>query len=309
MKKTILIFLLSVSIYSQAQVGINPTGAAPHPSAMLDVNSTNKGLLLPRTTDPTANITAPAAGLMTYNTTTNTPNYYNGSQWQSMSPQAMGFKNVMYFRNNDTWMVPAGVSKIMIEAWGGGGGAGHYSFYTGTIGQIIDGGGAGAGAYASVSQDITAGAILNLYVGAAGNAGTTNYLATSGGDSYVTSSGNYFIYANGGTSGYYGSGGNVGSLGTGVAGENGHELEISYSNSNASSYNMILKLGSGGSAYKGGHGGKGQFLVLQNTASTLYTTLNLQNRLDGGFPGGGGACAGITTTGGNGGKGIIIIYY
>ncbi|MGB3948000.1 MAG: hypothetical protein WBM13_08445, partial [Bacteroidia bacterium] len=49
--KLITIILTSVTIIStlQAQnISVNSTGALPHPSAMLDVVSANKGLLLPR---------------------------------------------------------------------------------------------------------------------------------------------------------------------------------------------------------------------------------------------------------------------
>ena len=58
--------------------------ATPHASAMLDVVSTNKGLLVPRVIE--ANRPAsPATGLLIYQTN-NTPGfyYYNGSTWQML---------------------------------------------------------------------------------------------------------------------------------------------------------------------------------------------------------------------------------
>ena len=79
---TIGLFLSTTSI---AQTGVainasdNPTAA---PSAMLDVSSTNKGALVPRmTTTQRDAISAPATGLLIYNTTTNQFNYYNGAAW------------------------------------------------------------------------------------------------------------------------------------------------------------------------------------------------------------------------------------
>ncbi|MCW3084296.1 MAG: hypothetical protein JWP12_1662 [Bacteroidetes bacterium] len=63
--------LFSVNIYAQ-NVGINGTGATPNASAMLDVNASNKGVLIPQVsltslTDATT-ITTPAASLLIYNT-------------------------------------------------------------------------------------------------------------------------------------------------------------------------------------------------------------------------------------------------
>ncbi len=75
MKKNLIltILFLRLSTFMTAQVGINPTGAAPHPNAMLDIQSTNKGFLIPRMTTaerislPTP---VPANGLMVFDTNT-----------------------------------------------------------------------------------------------------------------------------------------------------------------------------------------------------------------------------------------------
>lgn len=57
-----------------------------HPSALMDIRSTTKGVLFPRMT--TANrdaIGSPQAGLWVYNISTNQFNFYNGSAWQEIS--------------------------------------------------------------------------------------------------------------------------------------------------------------------------------------------------------------------------------
>jgi hypothetical protein len=51
---------------------------------VLDVSSTNKGILLPRLAD-TTNVASPTAGLFIYNQKTNTPNFYNGTKWQNLN--------------------------------------------------------------------------------------------------------------------------------------------------------------------------------------------------------------------------------
>jgi hypothetical protein len=61
-------------------VGVNtPT---INPSAAFQVDSTTKGYLMPRLTTTQRNaIATPATGLLIYNTTTNSLDYYNGTSW------------------------------------------------------------------------------------------------------------------------------------------------------------------------------------------------------------------------------------
>jgi len=81
--------LINVQMYAQ-NVGINSDGSTPNASAMLDIKSSDKGLLIPRvaltSTSSASPITSPATSLLVYNTATTgdvTPGYYywNGSQW------------------------------------------------------------------------------------------------------------------------------------------------------------------------------------------------------------------------------------
>lgn len=79
----ILLFPIGVSF---AQTGINDDNSEPDPSAMLDVKSTDKGMLVPRMTETERdNISGPATGLLVYVTTDNCFYYYNGSDWQKIS--------------------------------------------------------------------------------------------------------------------------------------------------------------------------------------------------------------------------------
>lgn len=85
MKQLILLLLLSTSLIANSQnIGIGtPT---PNNSAMLDVSSSNKGLLIPRmTTNNRLNaIPSPAAGLLVYDTDTKSFWFYDGTSWQNM---------------------------------------------------------------------------------------------------------------------------------------------------------------------------------------------------------------------------------
>jgi hypothetical protein len=64
--------LFIFSLIRAQNVGINATGGSPHPSAGLDVNYSNKGVLIPRVnlTNITDNTTIPGAAnsLLVYNT-------------------------------------------------------------------------------------------------------------------------------------------------------------------------------------------------------------------------------------------------
>ncbi len=88
-KKHILAIILCVFVITNllSQVAINTDGTNPDNSAMLDIKSTNKGILIPRMTQAQRNaISLPATGLMIYQTDA-TPGFYywNGSSWIAAS--------------------------------------------------------------------------------------------------------------------------------------------------------------------------------------------------------------------------------
>ncbi|MDN3693656.1 hypothetical protein QWZ06_15835 [Chryseobacterium tructae] len=83
-------FLASLSLWSQVGIGT----ASPDLSAILELQSANKGILIPRValtgSGDTSTIPTPATGLMVYNTGENTLNYkgfvyWNGKEWISLN--------------------------------------------------------------------------------------------------------------------------------------------------------------------------------------------------------------------------------
>ncbi|MBC7935401.1 MAG: hypothetical protein H7Y86_08625 [Rhizobacter sp.] len=85
----------SVVAGARAQVGINSDGTPPHPSAMLEIKSTTKGLLIPQVSlidgFNSFPLTGPAVSTMVYNINENINNgkgagyyFWNGSQWKKM---------------------------------------------------------------------------------------------------------------------------------------------------------------------------------------------------------------------------------
>ena len=84
---TLLIGLVFLVTIARAQVAINTFGDEAHASAMLEVSSTDKGMLVPRmTTAQRTAILTPATGLLVFDTTTDSFWYYNGTsaEWQKV---------------------------------------------------------------------------------------------------------------------------------------------------------------------------------------------------------------------------------
>ncbi len=81
---TTLLVVLSLCLF--ASVGINTDNSDPDGSAMLDVKSINKGILIPRmTTAQRTAISSPATGLLVFDSTTGGFWFYNGTVWKDLS--------------------------------------------------------------------------------------------------------------------------------------------------------------------------------------------------------------------------------
>lgn len=82
-----LMIVSSVSVFSQS-LSINTDGSSAHASAMLDIKSNTKGLLIPRLTKAEKNaVAAPATGLLIYQTGPDSTGfyYYQNSRWTWMT--------------------------------------------------------------------------------------------------------------------------------------------------------------------------------------------------------------------------------
>ncbi len=97
----ITLFIIAENFSIAQNVGVNATGAAPDASAILDVSSTNKGILVPRVSlTSTADITtiaSPQTNLTVFNTNAAMTNgngtgfyYYNGTKWLYMVAPSNG---------------------------------------------------------------------------------------------------------------------------------------------------------------------------------------------------------------------------
>ncbi|MCD4737074.1 MAG: DUF2793 domain-containing protein, partial [Bacteroidales bacterium] len=89
MKRRKVLLLLTVLLFVfqsvQSQIGVNSDNSDPDPSAMLDVKSTTKGMLVPRMTATERDaIITPATGLIVFVNDDSKFYYYDGSAWISV---------------------------------------------------------------------------------------------------------------------------------------------------------------------------------------------------------------------------------
>lgn len=95
------------SLTGQVKVGDNPNSIDG--SAVFEVESTNKGVLIPRMTSAQRQaIASPAAGLQVYDTNANALYYYNGTNWVEVSPSS---NSSNMFNTNGT--IPSSTSRTI----------------------------------------------------------------------------------------------------------------------------------------------------------------------------------------------------
>ena len=111
MKHTLLLIatalILNIQSYAQ-NVGINDDGSQPDNSAMLDVKSISKGLLIPRMTEAQRTaIAGPATGLLVYqNDGTEGFYYYDGAVWTNLSVVNFSESNYTYDSKTGVKLTP-----------------------------------------------------------------------------------------------------------------------------------------------------------------------------------------------------------
>ena len=253
-------------------VGIGTT--APTASAALDVSSASKGLLPPRLTQAQRDaIASPAAGLTLYNTTTGKLNTWNGTSWDaalSATEQPVQNPSVTFAYTGavQTYTVPAGVTRLQVDARAGSGGTGSGSF-SNNVG--------GAGARVQATLSVSPGQVLRILVGAGGGFATSTVL--SGG------------YNGGGAASFGGTGGGATDL-RGSGGTLADRLLVAGGGGGGGSYpSPNTTQGGAGGAPTGGDG----------TVNGSFTSATGGTQTAGGSAGGGLGTGGSGSNGGGGG--------
>lgn len=221
-----ILCLFSFPILHSQSVAVNTDGSSPDASAMLDVKSTSKGILIPKmTTVQRDAIVSPQTGLMIFQTDNVGGYYYNSGTsgtpaWVRVGdvayPTSATNKITNFSAGVTPFIVPAGVGRIFFEMVGGGGGWG--GTYTPASGTGWGGGGGGGGAFAAGYITVTPGETLTLTVGGPGTNGTNGTsptAGTSGSASTIVSGATTIVTCAGGNAGAAGSSGGAGAGGIG----------------------------------------------------------------------------------------------
>ena len=157
--------LLLTTPAAVAQTGVGVGTTAPHPSAALDVTSTQKGLLPPRLMQAERDAIAnPAAGLQIFNVTTSRINVFDGARWQETLLLPVTAANGLpptptvftYTGGPQTYVVPPWCNRLRVVARGAAGGLGS------------GGGPGGVGADVTADVSVTPGQTLQVNVGGQG---------------------------------------------------------------------------------------------------------------------------------------------
>jgi len=209
-----------------------------------------------------------------------------------------------------TWIVPSGVTKILVEVWGAGGG-----------GNVFCGG--GGGGYIKGHFTVVPGAVVS-YIAGTGGAGAGNATAPNGGNS-TSSVGSVTLRAFGGggafysstVAGFVGNGGISDALGgfinyISLKGEQGESVKKKFFQFNATQFYEIGEAGLGGNAANTNNtgGGKGSNYIYNNTSlSLVLQSLGWGSSMPGGGGGSGYLYLGGSTGGTAGSNGLVVINY
>jgi hypothetical protein len=222
-----------------------------------------------------------------------------------------------------SWVAPAGVTSVQVEAWGGGGSGGSATGQsTGGSFRAAAGGGAGGCYVKSISVPVTPGNSYTVTVGAGGVAVSTNGVATPGNDSWFSTAATVIAKGGAGASSLIasgadatssgGTGSSIGCIGDTVfAGGNGAAGTNPSGSGNSGGGGSSAGTGSignnavgatGGVAPTGGGAGA-------NGRTSSGAAGSTATQVGGG--GGGGWAAASTTlrAGGAGGPGKIVLTY
>jgi len=220
--------------------------------------------------------------------------------------------NVTTYNGSGSFVVPAGVTSIQVQAWGGGGG-----------GEGGSGAGGGGGEYAAeTALTVTPGETLTVTVGAGGSGGSggAGGPGTSGGTTTLKRSTTALVTANGGQGGssatssggsgstntihFNGGGSKANSTGVSHGGAGGGSSAGTNRAGNTGGSNSGSTGGAGATAPTGGGNGGagGNGTGTSGTAGTSGTG-------PGGGGGAGGAGSSSNSAGGNGAAGRVVITY
>lgn len=294
MRKLLSFFLPLLLVQAQAQnVGIGTTT----PTEKLDVNG-----------NLNVNGNIKIAGVAGQDGQVLMSNSSGATIWADLCD----YKNKATFTTTGagSWTAPAGVTKIVVELWGSGGGGNMHA-------------GGGSGAYMRAQLAVVPATTYNFNIGLGGS-GATNATA-NGGIGTIITVGSITLNANGGGGASYSSltNGNAGAGGTWLStigfttfiamnGQAGQAIEKTFMQTDATTFQYKVAPGKGGDA-PGAIAPTGGIGVSYTGATGGTAPIEYRNSGGARQPGGGGGSgfyfSSHTFNGGNGANGMIVIHY
>ena len=209
-----------ITVLRNGNTGIGTV--TPAASALLDLSSNSKGILIPRLTTAERNsISNPVKGLLVFDNTNNGFFFFNGTTWRALIAKASDSTTQVFNLGNGggriSWIVPEEVYQVKVELHGGRGGS------------VINSGTGSAGLAGMVN------AIINVTPGE-----TINFFLGSRGSGFIPSREDIIPF-NGGTTGW-GSGSMISAGGGGATDIRRGGIDLS---------NRILVAGAGGGGFSG----------------------------------------------------------
>jgi hypothetical protein len=294
MKKIILVLIVQLSAFHSfcQNVGVG----VPIPSEKLDVNG---------------NINV--SGTIKANGSDGLPNQVlmkNSSgtfAWGNVS--LADYKNFATFLASNSWLVPAGVTKISIELWGAGGG-----------GTAVGGG--GGGGYIMGVFTVTPGSTINFFIGVGGNGASNSVTSGNSGTTTSTTIGGIEIDAYGGQGGVYNSAGSYYSSGDGgayfatagftafmgMSGQKGSPTKKNYAQAGTSLFYEMDEMGNGGDgANSENTGAKGTYYISTPGSGPAPADVRFYGNNTSKVPGGGGSSYFVNSSAGA--AGMVVIHY
>ena len=220
----ILLFVSLNGILSHAQsVSINEDASVPDPSALLDIKSSSKGLLIPRMSSAERTGVANAAlGLLVYDNETESFWYYKATGWTELATGGGSTTNFWdtdgtHIYNNNTGNVGIGtltpLDKLTVETDNNSYGITHRSIQGNILSTRIGGTTAGFGTFSPTDMRIFSGGLSRVFISQAtgevfigtdntsvGRKLTVQTLNNSDGISHIGEGGNILSTRIGGTS-------------------------------------------------------------------------------------------------------------
>jgi hypothetical protein len=284
MKKRVVLLIYFISHVAKAQVA---SELSP------------KSLTLPRLSTAQQNTLPPQqAGNVVYNSDEKKLAVHDGAQWNYISgisnSSSNPYKNHKLFTNTDTFIVPSGITEMLIEVWGNGADGQIMS----TVGSNVPCSGGGGGQYMLALAMVNPGDVVELYFD-----DYANFILNDG----IQLASSFHGNGRNGGSGISNSNSNIVMV---VNGEHGQNADFSFQQANAGVFRKIVKGGAGGGSYPTfKNGGTSQTMEFDVNTGQFVGSSYSNGDNNGKFPGGGGGCGNSLISFGYGRRGAILIHY